>query len=338
MNSAASRASTRAIALASLALTAVLASLTSPTTGAAPRLSMNPALHSELFDASNGLTVYAQGHRLAGDINAIIALPGEPLEITSAERSSAADLQLDVRGAGSSARAVADGVRWRAPHRPGLYPIRLIDRSSGARMRLNVFVQTPFDASRDTLNGYEIGRYEAVARASDPASGPPQALIEVTEATAGVKMSPHFTIGDFLCHQQPEHWPKYVLVRPALLAKLERIRSALIEAGIDGRGLVVMSGYRTPAYNADIGNTTVYSQHLFGSAADIFVDADNDGEMDDLNADGTISTADAEWLADLVESVTATHPALAGGLSAYPANAYHGPFIHIDVRGIAVRW
>ena len=99
-----------------------------------------------------------------------------------------------------------------------------------------------------------------------------------------------------------------------------------------------MSGYRTPWYNADIGNTTVYSQHLFGSAADIFVDADGDGRMDDLNGDSAVDTADARWLADLVEAVVAEQPSLAGGMSVYPANAAHGPFVHIDVRGVRARW
>ena len=338
MSITASRASPRAIALGAIALAALLGLLVSAPPVAAQRLSVTRALDSELFGRTADFTVYAQGHRLAGDVGAIFALPGERLAFTVADQAPTANVQLDTQGLGSAAQSVDNGFYWQAPRTPGLYPIRLVNRATGGEMRLNVFVQTPFDAGDDALNGYDIGHYEPVARVKDPHNGPPQALIEVSKATARARVSPHFTIGDFLCHQQPEHWPKYVLIKPALLAKLERIRSALIEAGIDGRGLVVMSGYRTPWYNADIGNTTVYSQHLFGSAADIFVDADNDGEMDDLNADGVISTADAEWLADLVESVTATHPALAGGLSAYPANAYHGPFIHIDVRGIAVRW
>ena len=34
----------------------------------------------------------------------------------------------------------------------------------------------------------------------------------------------------------------------------------------------------------------------------------------------------------------ARHPHLAGGLSAYPANSAHGPFVHIDARGARARW
>ena len=67
-------------------------------------------------------------------------------------------------------------------------------------------------------------------------------------------------------------------------------------------------------------------------------DANGDGRMDDLNSDSRIDTADARWLADLVEAVVAEHPPLAGGMSVYPANSRHGPFVHIDVRGMRVRW
>lgn len=323
---------------AALVLTALASMLIAAAPAAAQRLTVSRALDADLFGAHADFSVESQGHRLSGNVNAIFAAPGERLRITVVEQPPTADMHLDTYGFGRAAQRAGAGWYWPAPRQPGLYPIRLINRATGGTMRLNIFVQTPFDAFSDTLNGYDIGRYEPIARPRDPNSGPPRALIEVTQASAHAKVSPHFTIGDFLCHQQPEHWPKYVLVQPALLAKLERIRSALLQAGIDGNGLVVMSGYRTPWYNADIGNTTVYSQHLFGGAADIFVDGDGDDEMDDLNADGEISSADANWLADLVEAVTATEPALAGGLSAYPANAFHGPFVHIDVRGIAVRW
>ncbi len=312
--------------------------LSVPATAATQRLTVSQALSTDRVGGAADFSAQVQDRALVGDVNAVFAMPGETLRIAAMDRPSAADIQLATQGFGQAARRVGAGWRWRAPDQPGLYPIRLVNHATGGEMRLNIFVKTPFDPSHDTLNGYDIGRYEPVARANDPHSGPPQALIEVTEATTAAHVSAHFTVGDFLCHQQPDHWPKYLLIRPALLSKLEHIRRALIDAGIDGDGLVVMSGYRTPWYNADIGNTTVYSQHLFGSAADVFVDADGDDEMDDLNADGVISTADAEWLADLVETVTATEPALAGGLSAYPANVFHGPFVHVDVRGIAVRW
>lgn len=60
--------------------------------------------------------------------------------------------------------------------------------------------------------------------------------------------------------------------------------------------------------------------------------------MDDLNGDGRVDIGDAEWLGVIVEQVDAAHSEWAGGLSVYKANAHHGPFVHVDVRGSPVRW
>jgi hypothetical protein len=111
-----------------------------------------------------------------------------------------------------------------------------------------------------------------------------------------------------------------------------------------------MSGYRTPFYNCAIGNVR-YSCHQWGLAADVFVDRDEDGMMDDLNRDGRIDLADADLLYEIIEGIGAAKvPAVttaasapasghsAGGLAKYAATPAHGPFIHVDVRGRRARW
>jgi hypothetical protein len=40
----------------------------------------------------------------------------------------------------------------------------------------------------------------------------------------------------------------------------------------------------------------------------------------------------------VAEGVELEHPDLVGGLSAYRANSAHGPFVHIDARGVRARW
>ena len=77
---------------------------------------------------------------------------------------------------------------------------------------------------------------------------------------------------------------------------------------------------------------------MYGDAADVFVDEDRNGNMDDLNKDGMITRADALVLFDAAETVERTNPDLIGGLSAYKANSAHGPFVHVDVRGRRARW
>jgi hypothetical protein len=101
-----------------------------------------------------------------------------------------------------------------------------------------------------------------------------------------------------------------------------------------------MSGYRTPYYNQTIGNETRYSRHLYGGAADIYVDEDGDGAMDDLDRDGRVDLDDAKVVAGLIERLSGSswYRPFTGGLGLYRANPAHGPFLHVDVRGYPARW
>jgi hypothetical protein len=109
--------------------------------------------------------------------------------------------------------------------------------------------------------------------------------------------------------------------------------------GFAAKGLHVMSGYRTPQYNGPGGKGRAkFSRHTYGDAADVWLDDDGDGQMDDLNRDGRVDTKDAEVLASAVERVEQREPELVGGYGVYRANRVHGPFVHIDVRGTPARW
>ena len=77
---------------------------------------------------------------------------------------------------------------------------------------------------------------------------------------------------------------------------------------------------------------------MYGDAADVFVDNDGDGRMDDLNRDGRIDSRDAKVILEAVEQVERAHGDLAGGVGVYRATRAHGPFAHVDVRGTPARW
>jgi hypothetical protein len=64
-----------------------------------------------------------------------------------------------------------------------------------------------------------------------------------------------------------------------------------------------MSGYRTPTYNQVIHNVR-NSRHIYGDAADIFVDEDGNGRMDDLDGDGRVDLGDVDVLRRIVEKMT----------------------------------
>jgi uncharacterized protein YcbK (DUF882 family) len=102
-----------------------------------------------------------------------------------------------------------------------------------------------------------------------------------------------------------------------------------------------MSGFRTPQYNRRGGDSTGragLSRHMYGDAADVWVDDDGDGQMDDLDGDGRHDLDDARVVCEAVDRVEREHPELVGGCGYYPGNGAHGPFTHIDTRGYRARW
>ena len=72
--------------------------------------------------------------------------------------------------------------------------------------------------------------------------------------------------------------------------------------------------------------------------ADVYIDGDGNGVMDDLNRDGRVDVGDARFLAAAAERVERRFPALIGGVGIYTAGPGHGPFVHIDTRGYRARW
>ena len=221
---------------------------------------------------------------------------------------------------------------WLAPDTAGVHELEVFDPSGEVVNTLAVFVLEPV-ASVDEggyLEGYRIGAYP---------QDDPEGFIKLTPDDLDVAISPHFRVGQFLCKQQPEHFPKYVLVSDANLRRLEALLGALREDGLtDAETLFVMSGFRTPFYNAAIGSATL-SRHMYGDAADVYVDvAPRDGVMDDINRDGQVTKADADFLYDYAEELFASRDdVVQGGLGPYPANAVHGPFVHVDGRGRPAR-
>lgn len=260
-----------------------------------------------------------------------VLLPGESLVIEAPE-----EIELEMNGGRLSPRGPGRW-SWHAPDEPGIRWLRM----TGSRGTVDVALLVAHPARRisgGSLNGYRIGEYRSTPLRGDPAYLPPTGFVEVGPEDEDIRISPHFTIGEFLCKQRGD--PRYVVLSRPLLLKLELLLDATNASGIEAAGLTVMSGFRTPAYNRRIGNTTDYSRHLWGDAADVFVDEDGNGEMDDLDGDGRSTIADARHLARIVDGLSAEPPEgyEVGGLASYRRNAAHGPFVHVDSRGSRARW
>lgn len=257
-------------------------------------------------------------------------MPGELLLIKT---------DADARATGGTLTQPDSQWQWKAPEQSGLQKLSFM--KGDEEITLNVFVLTPFrNGVEDRLQGYRVGQYSKRLFRGLSTYAAPRGFIKLTDGPANLKVSPHFTLGQFICKQQPGHDPTFLLIRPATLIKLEALLEAANEKGWQADTLYVMSGFRTPFYNAAIGNKTTSSRHLYGGAADVWLDGDGDGQMDDLNGDGVINKNDARTLAKLAETLAARGEAdwPGGGIGIYGANAAHGPFIHIDSRGYRARW
>ena len=242
---------------------------------------------------------------------------------------------------------------------PGVYPFRWPDGWPAERTKAgaSVILLTPFSDKRDgRIGAYVLGSWpnEDCAKGSSPAAATaaayaagraayaiPRGFVKVTKATAATRVSEHFRLGDFLTKDQANVWPKYLVLDLKLVDKLELVIAALREGGFPVKGLHVMSGFRTPRYNArevGPGNRSGVSRHMYGDSADVYPDDDGDGRIDDLNGDGCVDLADARIVAEAAERVETANPDLVGGISVYPATAAHGPVVHVDTRGTRARW
>jgi hypothetical protein len=271
-------------------------------------------------------------------VTGVFMVPGEELRVEAVGLEG--DVLFTTSGRARAAEQVRENVwLWHAPDETGLYPLIITDKTTGQAITLNIFVMVPYDSlDGDYLNQYRVGRYPDRPLRGEAACVLPAGFIEVTEQTKDALVSPHFTLKQFICKQQAL-CERYVVLKERLILKLEAILERVNQAGYRADTFHIMSGYRTPYYNKVIGNVS-HSRHLWGDAADIFIDEDRDGFMDDLNRDGKSDFRDAKLLERLIDDLCdeSRHERFAGGLASYGTTSSHGPFVHVDARGYNARW
>jgi hypothetical protein len=222
---------------------------------------------------------------------------------------------------------------------PGIYTAQA-DTTQKPFVFVSLF---PFAMKRgDKMGAYRMGFWPAELRLVTPQGYQnPDGFIEVTRENQDLYVSEHFRLRDFLTHDQDDVWPKYLVLQEELLDKLELVIADLTVHGVPASHVVVMSGFRTPHHNQyGVGEDggARDSRHQFGDGADIIIDSNRDGRMDDLNFDGRLDRHDAEEILHAVNRVERLYPDLVGGVGTYAAMGPRGPFAHIDVRGYRARW
>jgi len=186
-----------------------------------------------------------------------------------------------------------------------------------------------------TINSFPLGFYGDGNNRNDL---PQRGFIEIPAGSYNTRLSTHLTFADLLCHTEGD-WPQYMVLDTRLVDKLECILSEVAEFYPNARVIHCISGFRTPAYNAAIGNETGYSLHLYGAAADIWIESWPANDLiDDLDRNKRIDVYDGEMIVETTRRLEASGEVAVGGASAYRWISTHGPFVHIDTRGSAAIW
>ena len=272
-------------------------------------------------------------------LRARLQQPGTPITPILADTLPAGAVTTFSQGAAAESTST-----FAAPARPGVWSLALkVGNAIKPLADFSVITLRPAAEKRaGRLGLYYIGNWPA-ARKGRPGVNydPPNGFIEVTQQTQNTQLSDHFRLKDFFPHDLQNVWPKYIVVDMKLVDKLELVLADLETRGINPNGVRVMSGFRTPQYNAGGGDPrgrAALSRHMYGDASDIFIDNDGNGQMDDLNRDGRVNIADAKVIQDAASRVERAHPSLIGGVGIYSGTSAHGPFTHIDTRGYPARW
>ena len=190
------------------------------------------------------------------------------------------------------------------------------------------------ESKKGFVHHYKIGTYPKPMRGLD-AYKAPKYFLSIHDVNDKRPLSQHFNAKSFLC-KQPGKYPKYLVLQSRLINLLELMLKELNKRGKHVNNFVIMSGYRTPAYNRAIGSSK-YSRHMYGDASDIYIDDNHDGVFDDLDGDGKTTNKDTRYLADLADFVQKKYK-LPGGVGIYKRTSRHPRFVHVDTRGYIARW
>lgn len=270
----------------------------------------------------------------------IFVLPREEIKISIAEEDRNQSYEIEL---GGKIYESATSFNWKAHAENGHYEATIRAKnsdSSNSKIKINVFVLHPSsEKNGQYLEDFRIGYYPQIPAAKKDNYSKPSGFLKIEESMLDLKLTPHFKMKQFLTKQSKE-LPQFIAIQESLLLKLEFFLEEVNNAGYKADTFGIVSLYRSPYFNKKLGNNTDLSRHIFGDAADIYIDNTGNDWMDDLNGDGDSNLEDSKILYDLAQKFDNKEEFahLQGGLSSYKGNGVRGPFIHIDTRGFHISW
>lgn len=270
----------------------------------------------------------------------IFVLPREEIKFSIAEEDRGQMYQIEL---GGKIYESATSFTWKAHAESGHYQATIKEKNtngSGSEIKINVFVLHPHQKKNGQyLEDFRIGHYPEIPAEKREHYVKPEGFLKIEESLLEVNLTPHFTMKQFLTRQSNK-LPQFIAIQESLLLKLEFFLAEVNNAGYPAETFGIVSLYRSPYFNKKLGNNSDFSRHLFGDAADIYIDNSGNEWMDDLDGDGNSTIADSDILYDLAVKFDQKEEFadLQGGVSSYKGNGVRGPFIHIDTRGFHISW
>ena len=190
------------------------------------------------------------------------------------------------------------------------------------------------------MNGYRIGSYPSTPLKGKPIYLPPRGFIEVTKENQDTKVSPHFTLKQFLCKEETTRaFPKYVVLYERLPLKLEAVLARVNQLGVKVDTLNVDERVPHPYYNHAIGDVKSgvppvgqRGRHLRRSGQE-----GSDAGLESRRKGGHPGR-EGPLRRNRADALGERAPQARGRLGYYPATSAHPPFVHVDVRGTTARW
>lgn len=304
-------------------------------------LILSLSVNTAAFSAGHAdFSVEYDGLEIPLKVFSIFVLPGEEIKFTIAEEDKGPMYQIEL---GGKTFESTSSFTWNAQTESGNYQAVIREKnidSSAAEIKINVFVLHPREKKNGQyIENFRIGNYPEIPADKKDYYTKPDGFWKIDESILDLKLTPHFKVKQFLTRQSSE-LPQFIAIQESLLLKLEFFLEEVNNAGYQAETFGIVSLYRSPYFNKKIGNNTDFSRHLYGDAADIYIDNSGNSWMDDLNGDGQSTKADADILYELAvkfdQKKEFSH--LQGGVCSYKGNGVRGPFIHIDTRGFHVSW
>jgi hypothetical protein len=273
----------------------------------------------------------------SGEVKLAFAMPAQEISYPLDVHGDPTALQYAWIRNGDTTLATAPqaltGDKVFSPPKAGFYRLALLKSGQQRQVEgLALAVLVPFEEKEGAmLRGYRIGTY--IAERMRGRQAPPEGFLEITLADIDLPITKHLRVGDFLNHDQQGVWPSYAAVNPKLLDKLELVIQEIArwhgDKAVADIEIDVHSGFRAPEHNRRIQRAARDSQHQYGDAADVAIDA---------NGDGKLTAIDSRMVGLAVEIVELKHPDLVGGLGIYTSGHSRTNYVHIDVRGWRARW